>query len=225
MRYKIPLTLSAAGLMAIAASAGFAQTQPARAPTTAPSTPDRSANLTRADAEARAAAMFDRLDANHDGRLTAEDRVAAHAAHRAAMFDAADTNHDGSISRAEWDAAGAAMEARHAARQDRGGDRDGDRGRRWGRGGDRMGMRGGDGPDANRVVDRATFIAAAMQRFDRADANHDGVLTPAERQAAHRSRDGMRGGMGHHRGGPGGWQHGPDGDGPGGPEGDMPPPA
>jgi hypothetical protein len=33
-------------------------------------------------------------------------------------------------------------------------------------------------------VDKDEFVAAAMQRFDRADANHDGQLTKAERDAA-----------------------------------------
>jgi len=56
-------------------------------------------------------------------------------------------------------------------------------------------------------VTAAQFRARALERFDRADANHDGTLTVAERQA-------QRGEMRRHR------RMGPP---PGGP--DMPPPS
>jgi hypothetical protein len=35
------------------------------------------------------------------------------------------------------------------------------------------------------AVSRDEFVAAALQRFDRMDANKDGTVTPDERQAAH----------------------------------------
>jgi hypothetical protein len=35
------------------------------------------------------------------------------------------------------------------------------------------------------VVTKDEFVAGALARFDAGDTNHDGSLTPAERQAAH----------------------------------------
>jgi hypothetical protein len=53
--------------------------------------------------------------------------------------------------------------------------------------------------DKDGAVSQAEFMAAAMQRFDRADANHDGTVTRDERKAAFQA---MRGHMreGRHRG-------------------------
>jgi Ca2+-binding EF-hand superfamily protein len=52
----------------------------------------------------RLAKHFDRIDANHDGQVTAEERRAAHENRRNAMFDRLDTNKDGAISREEFNA-------------------------------------------------------------------------------------------------------------------------
>lgn len=57
--------------------------------------------LTRAEARAARAAMFDRLDANHDNAVSAEERAAAQRGRRA--FDRADANNDGRVSRAEFE--------------------------------------------------------------------------------------------------------------------------
>ena len=143
--------------------------------------------VTRADVQTRAAAMFDRMDANHDGKLDQADR----SARKAEMFAKLDTDKNGQLSPAE-------LEAGH---KNRAGARDGDHagmagmdhGQMGGRGmhhgmGGRM---GGGGmarmADANKdgVVTKDEFVAAALARFDAGDANHDGSLTPAERQAAH----------------------------------------
>lgn len=43
---------------------------------------DNDGRLSRAEFDARGAAMFDRLDANDDGRVTREEAAAAHAHHR-----------------------------------------------------------------------------------------------------------------------------------------------
>jgi len=133
-------------------------------------------DITRAQAEERAGKMFDRMDANKDGKLDAADREAR----QQARFDRLDTNKDGSISREEF-----------AARRDRtrtapdGQKADGKRfgGRHhggWHRGGHGgMGMmKQGAGP-----VTRAEFVAAHLARFDAADTDRNGVLTTQERQA------------------------------------------
>ena len=148
----------------------FAQAAPTPAPT----------ELTRAAAETRANEMFAQLDANSDGQLNAADREAA----LRARFDEADTDNNGQLSFAEASAA-------HAARAEHREDRRADRGGRMGR----MGMMrhgGPDGPgmgarmlergdtDNNGSVSKAEFTAAALARFDRADANDDGTISAGE---------------------------------------------
>ena len=145
--------------------------------------------LTRAAAEALVREKFAKADANRDGAVTlAEveaamaagraDRVAKMAAHRAERFAALDLNHDGQLSRDEF-------AAPHADGPD--GDHHGMRGR--------PGMRGAGGGfgqkwfarvDANKDgrVTLAEADAAAMARFDKADTDHDGTISPDERKAA-----------------------------------------
>jgi hypothetical protein len=147
---------------------------------------------TRAEVQERAQAMFARMDANHDGKLDQADR----AARRDAVFDRIDADHNGQISRAEFE----------TPRGPRGGEGAGAPGMRgpggpeshrghrmWGHrmgGGHRGGMMGpGMAPgmaDANHdgTLTQAEFVGAAMQRFDRIDADHDGKVTRDERQAA-----------------------------------------
>jgi hypothetical protein len=168
---KIALGLSLAATML--AGAAFAAEQGTKG----------DGSMTRAEAQTRAQEMFARLDVNHDGKLDQADR----AARRAAMFDRIDTNHDGQISRAEFDAADQrgprGLEGGGGPERGPGGPgkhRWGGRGRH--EGGMLMGsMAGGnkDGP-----ITQAEFVAAAMERFDRADTNHDGTVTREERLAA-----------------------------------------
>ena len=188
---KIAIGLSLAAL----AVAGTAMAEQAWGPG------QRDATVTRADALARAAQMFDRLDVNNDGKLDPADREAMHAA----MFDKIDTNKDGQLSRAEF----------MAMRPDMGGHAMGGEGPKMD--GDHMGAghMGGHGmggmmlmrmADTNHdgTVSKDEFMAAAATRFDSADTNHDGSLTPAERQAAHQAmRERMRGTMQHRMGGEG----------------------
>jgi Ca2+-binding EF-hand superfamily protein len=137
--------------------------------------------MTRAEAQAGAAAMFAKMDANNDGALTPADREARMAEHRAQMFAMMDTDKNGQISRNEF------MAHKHEGMR---GDKDGK--------GHKMGMRGRGGgmmmqkADANNDgrVTKAEFTAAAMTRFDRADANKDGQVTSDERKAM---REEMRG--------------------------------
>ena len=129
---------------------------------------------TRAEAQARATELFERLDANHDGKLDPADR----AARRNMLFDRLDADKNGALSREEF-----------AARPPRsqGGMRgDGERGRDGPqhRMGGPMAMPRMADADRNGSVSQAEFVAAALQRFDRADANKDGQVTSEERQAA-----------------------------------------
>ena len=129
--------------------------------------------LTRAQAEARAGQMFDRMDTNKDGRVDAAD----HAARQAAMFDRIDADKNGQISREEFTAHHAAMGQR------REGQRAGQRmGHHRGKHGGQHAMMGSDG-----AATRAEFTAAALARFDRMDANKDGQVTVEERRAARES--------------------------------------
>jgi hypothetical protein len=147
--------------------------------------------VTRAEAADHAAKMFARFDFNKDGKLDAADR-AAHAGER---FDKADANKDGAISREEFNAA-------HQHKRDAMGE---------GKRGEHGKMRGGHGggmakmmlhmADTNkdRSVSREEFVAAYQTMFDRADADKDGKVTPAERKAAHaKMREHMKGMKGMH---------------------------
>ena len=157
---------------------------------------DRVGTLTRAEAEARAGAMFARRDANKDGKIDAADR----AARKAARFDAIDADKNGQISRAEFTAErphrmkgrGAGMQGDHPKGEHR---MDGRRHRV------NRGMMGaGADADNDGAITQAEFTAAAARRFDRIDANKDGQATREERQALRsqmrqqwRERAGQRG--------------------------------
>ena len=100
------LTLSlVAGAAAIAfGGAAYAQEAPA------PQAPQR--EMTRAAAEQRADQVFDRLDANHDGKLDQADREAR----QKIRFDRIDANNDGEVSYAEFTAARAGFDQARKAR-------------------------------------------------------------------------------------------------------------
>lgn len=170
MRTSILLITAAAAALA---GAAYAQQPPAPPP---PGDPLGAATMTRAEAQTRAAAMFDRFDANHDGKLDQADK----AARMGAMFDRIDANHDGSISRDEFTAAHQRMGG-----AEHGGPAPGKMGH------DMMG-RGAARPP----LSREAFVAEALKRFDAADANHDGKLSREERRTAWRAQRAMR--RGHH---------------------------
>ena len=131
----------------------------------------------------RAARMFDRLDTNHDGQITESEAQAARSARRSAsgkqpkpsrhassLVARADANKDGIVTRAEFDSATASGKIKMR----------------------RANMRGSaivrlfDIADSgkNGRVSLAEAQQAALQQFDAADLNHDGVLTPDERRQA-----------------------------------------
>lgn len=174
-------------------------------------------DISRAEFLAKHGQMFDKLDANHDGKLDAADR----AAHQAQKFDKVDSDHNGAISREEFSAA---LEHRKQARKEhqagghgKSGD-DGMRGRSRG-GHGKMMMMMLHHADANKdhAVSREEFMSGAGRHFDMMDANKDGKLTKDERKAAHEKMKAM---MQHGPGGHGGaGEHGGHGG-----HGDMPPP-
>ncbi len=125
------------------------------------------------------------LDANHDGTVSAEELRAGAQARRAEQatrrFDRLDADKNGQISRAEFDAARPEHGARHGPRGEMRGGEHGGRRMAHHRGGE------GHGP-AERVAQRGPIVIADVQTkltegFARLDADHDGVLSPAERQA------------------------------------------
>ena len=184
----------------------IAQTAPTAAPAAQgvqarPDRPDRNAPETRAQAQQRAEAMFARMDVNNDGTLNQADRDARRAQRSEAAFTRMDANRDGNISRAEWDAAQQARQTRMNERRQQRAQQAGEAGgERRGRGGHHMGgmMRGGD---RNATVTREQFVANALARFDRMDANRDGTVTAEEGQAARQAMRQQRGerGQGGHR--------------------------
>lgn len=135
---------------------------------------DGADRVSRAEFEARHVQRLTAADANGDGTVTAEEMRAARQARMAARadgrFDRLDANEDGSISRAEFDAA---REAR--------GDRP--RGPRAHRGG-HMRPAVAARMQAREPVVIAEAQVRAGQTFDRLDADNDGFVTAAERQAA-----------------------------------------
>ncbi|MBW4329401.1 EF-hand domain-containing protein [Stakelama sp. CBK3Z-3] len=156
--------------------------------------------VTRQEAIAASDAMFARMDTNHDGQLSADElKMGRH--HRGgrhhrmdperkkAMMEKFDTNKDGQLSDAEKQAARAAMKEH---RQARNGDRKGpegrpDKGQRQAR------MMARVDTDKNGSISQAEFRAAAMQRFAKADANNDGRIDKAEREAIHAKMKERRG--------------------------------
>ncbi len=145
--------------------------------------------LTRAEAQASAAQMFARMDANKDGKLDVADRNAQHAERQAKIFANLDADGNGSISKAEWDKHGADRAAKRGEKRAEAdeGKRDGMRGGHHGKRGGHHGMggrmMGKADTDGDKAISQAEFQTAALARFDAADANKDGQVTADERQA------------------------------------------
>lgn len=180
---KISLVAGAA-LLAIA---GTAIAQPGDGPRR-----DRNADTTRQQVIDRVDQRFAALDANRDGRVTAEE-MRQHGEQRRAQrsertFERLDANRDGNISRAEWDQAQAQRTQRMSERRAQAG-QDEQAGRPPGMRGMRAmrGMRGGHGVrmfGEQGYITQEQMRERALARFDRMDLNRDGTVTAAERQQA-----------------------------------------
>ena len=167
------LIIGGAAVLALAGIAVAQQTPGARLGDT-----DGDQRISREEFLARHLQRFDRGDQNRDGTVTGDEMQAAHAARRAEirgrMFDRLDADSDGSISRAEFEAQA---------------------GQREGRRGDhhRRGRRGwGHVEVAADGVTRAEAEARATARFARMDADGDGYVTAADREARRERRHGAR---------------------------------
>lgn len=165
-------------------------------------------NITRAEATAAAETHFARMDANGDGRLTSDDRAAGQQRRHAEAFARVDSDGNGAISRAEWDAHGTQMATHRAERREQRGQHGDNATRRLDRAAGAMAvMAHMADTNGDHAIDRTEFVVAATRRFERADTNHDGMISAAEHEA-HRAQRRER--RGRHRGG----DHG----------GNMPPP-
>jgi hypothetical protein len=155
---------------------------------------------TRADVETRVKTHFAAVDANKDGFIVLAEADAMRTKHQAESrdqhFAAMDKDKDGSISRAEFDAEhqGVNTDGAKAGGEGKGGRhmRGGGRHGGGGRMGSMMGGRMFERADANAdgKVSLAEALTKPLARFDAADTNKDGTLTPEERKAA---REAMRG--------------------------------
>ena len=177
---KTIIFLSGAALLAVAGAAAAQPGPDAR--------PDRDADITRQQAIEHA----DRRSTGSTPMMTAASPARTRSAMRAErrerradrLFERFDLDRNGSITREEVSQARAracASTAPSAA------SRRGMRGHRGGRRGG-FGMRGHRLLGEQDAVTAEQFRERALARFDRADANHDGTLTAAERRDARRHR-------------------------------------
>lgn len=192
---------AAAALIALPTAALVAQTAAPEKSATPPM-----ASQTRADVEMRTKERLSRFDANKDGTVT-RDEIKSFAdaqfkARNNEMFALMDTDKNGSISRAEFDAHHAdprhgkgprvmRIEARSMGEAPVSGAPRSDKAEAHGRhmkmmmverGGLMMMAEGGD------TIIIADAVKKALDRFDAADTNKDGVLSPEERRAAREAR-------------------------------------
>ena len=179
MRTITKILLGAAGA-ATMAGAGFAYAAPGMG----------RGDMTRAEAQEQASRMFERMDANKDGKLDQADREAR----QQQRFERLDTDKNGVLSRDEF----AANRGKMRGPGDRGpgdmrgpgkGPGDGPDGKPY-----RMGHKGmmGPGPMMQRMdtngdgaISQAEFVAGHLAMFDKADADNNGTVTAKERKDMH----------------------------------------
>lgn len=165
----VAVLLAAAPVVAVPNPAAIAPAARVLAPGQAPAP----AAINRAAFVARLDNGYRMLDADHNGAVTvaelasAETRArqvdeAAMTARRRDAFARLDTNRDGQLSRAEFDAAAAPRPA--AA--------------------DPAAVLSALDSDEDKKLSLTEYRARGLARFDRADANRDGIVTPAEERAS-----------------------------------------
>jgi hypothetical protein len=169
------MILFGAGLLSLGAVA-FAQS-PAAPPGGRFAAPPADRTELKAQLEKR----FDAIDANKDGTITPEERKAQRTAMRGQMrermFARLDADKNGVISKDEFT----------APRQ-----RPDGAGKREGRKGDHGPMAGGMmrhqfAGHHDQPITKTAFVDAGLGRFDRVDTDHDGRISPAERDAARKA--------------------------------------
>jgi Ca2+-binding EF-hand superfamily protein len=141
---------------------------------------NKDGTVTRAEATAAAEKRFAEVDTNKDGVISQAERDAMRGRMRDAMFDRMDSDKNGQLSREEFRAAHEKMRAAKGERGMQG----------MHRGGHHGGMRGGGMMKADTT--KAQAVARAQAMFDRIDANRDGNITAAERDAARQKMKDMR---------------------------------
>ncbi|WP_332658588.1 EF-hand domain-containing protein [Brevundimonas sp.] len=178
-------TLLAGAIAALTIAAGggaLAQQAPAKPSHGMRADADGDGRISQAEFVARRVDRLAAADADRDGAVAPEEMRAVFEARRAqradARFQRLDADHDGAISRAEFDAPRAAGTGNRAdARPHRMA-----RPARMHRGGSRMEHRG-HRMEARGPISIAEVRGKAEQAFTRLDADRDGFLTSAERQA------------------------------------------
>lgn len=140
---------------------------------------NKDGTVTRAEAMAAAEKHFTEADTDHNGILSQSEQDAMHTRMRAtmedAMFKRMDSDGNGQISLEEFKAAHERMRAAMGNHEDGSGMRRGHEGG--------MGMMG-KGRMMQGDVTKAAYLARVQLMFERVDANHDGKITAAERDAA-----------------------------------------
>lgn len=164
---KTPTAMIGAAVLAMTAAAAHAQTA-------SPAPRDRAAPVAQADFVQARVARLTAMDANGDGQVSAEEMRAAHQARRAQRLDTRfarlDADGDGVLSKAEFEAQPAARAGRNGAHR---------------AGPARAGrMMRSEARRQMQPIVIADVRAKAEQRFAAMDADHDGVVTAAERQAS-----------------------------------------
>ncbi len=180
MSYRLNIVLIGAGLLSLSAGA-MAQLSAVPTSATPTNTPGKISPATRTQLQTRLEQRFDSADANHDGILTPQERAASRTSrnteHRDIMreriFARLDANKDGAISKDEFS----------AARPPRGPDHAMARGHQRHRFASAMMMRRQHFAFADKPIARSDFVGAGLSQFDKVDTDHDGKLTPAERDA------------------------------------------
>lgn len=126
--------------------------------------------------------MFEKLDADHDGKVS-KDEFESHAA---AMFSKADSNGDGVVDQQEFNAHHMAKKGKMGMQQ-RGRMKQQKMGQGMGKGdGQCMGAKGGmQGGGMGKNPDRMAEMKKAKAMWIKLDANEDGMVTSAEHDALH----------------------------------------
>jgi Ca2+-binding EF-hand superfamily protein len=157
-------------IVAAAAAPALANAAPPARSAPAPAAPKQ---VTRAEYLGNFQARFQAMDTNHDGVLDSGEVAAAQQKElgeaRAneqrqlqAEFDKLDTNHDGQLSKAEFAAAARPIRLNQTPQQ----------------------VIADVDSNKDAKISLQEFEARPLANFNKVDANHDGIITPQEVQAA-----------------------------------------